>query len=110
VKAVRQAWRDRRAADYAKCLDEEMAKLDLLEREVLPHARWGGPDGGVDMWAADRALRIMDRRARMLGLDSPSKVDATIKVELIARALEETLVELGLPTGGGPSRSLAAAA
>jgi hypothetical protein len=32
----------------------------------------------------------------MLGLDAPSKVEATLKVELIVRALEDTLSELGI--------------
>jgi len=36
----------------------------------------------------NRVLVIRDRRARMLGLDAPSKVEATLKLELIVRALE----------------------
>ena len=32
----------------------------------------------------------------MLGLDAPSKVEATFKVELVVRVLEDTLVELGI--------------
>jgi hypothetical protein len=32
----------------------------------------------------------------MLGLDAPSKVDATLQVEFIVRALEDTLVEFGI--------------
>jgi hypothetical protein len=32
----------------------------------------------------------------MLGLDAPSKVEATFKVELVVRVLEGTLVELGI--------------
>ncbi len=40
--------------------------------------------------------RDLGRRARMLGLDAPSKVEATFKVELVVRVLEDTLVELGI--------------
>ena len=60
-------------------------------------------DGGLprlpqvrELRAVDRVLAIRDRRARMLGLDAPSKVEATLKVELIVRALEDTLSELGI--------------
>ena len=75
---------------------EELAKLDLLEHELLPVALSGGPKGGVSLRAVDRVLAIRDRRARMLGLDAPSKVEATFKVELVVRALEDTLAELGI--------------
>ena len=44
----------------------------------------------------NRVLVIRDRRARMLGLDTPSKVEATLKLELIVRALEDTVSELGI--------------
>jgi hypothetical protein len=96
VKAVGDQWRQRASADYAGFLAEEMAKLDLLQREVLPKALSGGPKAGVNLRAVDRVLAIRDRRARMLGLDAPSKVEATLKVEIIVRALEDTLVELGI--------------
>jgi hypothetical protein len=36
----------------------------------------------------------------MLGLDAPSKVDATLQVEFIVRALEDTPVEFGIATAG----------
>jgi len=48
----------------------------------------------------NRGLVIRDRRAPMLGLDAPSKVEATLKVELIVRALEDTLSELGIDDSG----------
>jgi hypothetical protein len=96
VKAIRERWRQRATADYASFLAEEIAKLDLLEHELLPKALSGGPKGGLNLSAVDRVLAIRDRRARMLGLDVPSKVEATLKVELLVRALEDTLVELGI--------------
>jgi hypothetical protein len=92
VKAIREQWRERAAADYASFLAEEMAKLDHLERKVLPQAL----RGDKNLLAVDRALRIIDRRVRILGLDAPSKVDAVLKVEMIAKALEATVEELGL--------------
>jgi hypothetical protein len=68
----------------------------MLEREVLEKALSGGPKGAVNLGPVDRVLTIHARRARMLGLDVPSKVEATLKVELIVRALEDTLAELGI--------------
>jgi hypothetical protein len=96
VKVIRERWRERAVADYTSHLAEELAKLDLLEHELLPMALSGGPKGGISLRAVDRVLAIRDRRARMLGLDAPSKVEATFKVELVVRALEDTLVELGI--------------
>jgi hypothetical protein len=114
VKAVRQAWRDRSAADYATFLDEEVAKLDLLERGLLPEALHGGPNGGVNLQAIDRVLAIRDRRARMLGLDAPSRVEVTMHVEKVAKAIELVVVEMGMdpemvrPILGAKLRELAA--
>jgi sigma54-dependent transcription regulator len=96
VKSIREQWRYRAIADYANLLAEEIAKLDLLERKLLPEVLHGGPEGGVNLRAVDRVLAIRDRRARMLGLDAPSKVEAVRKVELIVKALEATVEELGL--------------
>lgn len=92
LKAIREQWRHRATADYASHLAEELARLDLLVHELLPMALSGRPEGGVNLLAVDRVLAIRDRRARMLGLDAPSKVDATLKVEVIVRALEVAVV------------------
>jgi hypothetical protein len=73
VKVIRERWRERAVADYASRLAEELAKLDLLEDELLPIALSGSPKGGVSLRTVDRVLAIRDRRARMLGLDAPSK-------------------------------------
>jgi hypothetical protein len=40
--------------------------------------------------------RDLGRRARLLGLDAPSKVEATLTGELVVRVLEDTLVESGI--------------
>jgi hypothetical protein len=96
VKAIREEWRQRSSADYGSYLAEELAKLDLLEREVGTMALSGGPEGGVNLAAVDRLLAIRDRRARMLGLDSPSRVEVTMRVEQIAKALIAVVSEMGL--------------
>lgn len=96
VKVIRERWRDRATADYGSHLAEELAKLDLLEHELLPTALSGGPKGGVNLRAVDRVLAIRDRRARMLGLDSPSRLEVTMRVEQVAKAIELVVVEMGL--------------
>jgi len=46
----------------------ELAKLDQLEAVVKSKAKTG------DLFAADRLLKIMERRARLTGIDMPTKV------------------------------------
>ena len=58
VRAIREQWRARATASYSTFLAEEMARLDLLERELLPKALSGGPKGGVNLRAVDRVLAI----------------------------------------------------
>lgn len=47
----------------------ELAKLDALQRAIWPAATGGDPR------AIEAALKILDRRARMLGLDSAIKLE-----------------------------------
>ena len=49
----------------------ELARLDSLQLAIWPQATSG------DCRAIDRVLRIMERRAKLLGLDSPVKVAPT---------------------------------
>src|SRR5699024_8410222 len=49
----------------------ELSRLDLLQRAV-----WGKAIKG-DLQAVDRALKIIDRRAKLLGLDAPQQVQIT---------------------------------
>lgn len=85
VAVIRKRWQERYAEEYARHVAEEIAKLDDLERRILPLALTGGARSGEEgakpsLWAVDRALAIMDRRARLLGLDKPTKVDAKVTV------------------------------
>lgn len=50
---------------------EEISRLDALVRAVWPQAIAG------DFYAIDRALKIMERRAKLLGLDAPTKTAQT---------------------------------
>lgn len=52
----------------------ELARLDRLQSSV-----WLAATGG-DMTALDRILKIMERRARLMGLDAPVKIGVNITV------------------------------
>lgn len=66
---------DRTAKDTDANADKlrliEIARLDRLNLKMSPLAEQGS------MGAVDRCLRIMERRARLLGLDAPTKADLT---------------------------------
>jgi len=72
LQAIRKEWAERRDTSYDDWLAEELAKLDRLERSLLPLALQGAAP------VADRILAIMDRRARMMGLDKPAKAEVTV--------------------------------
>ena len=68
-------------------LTMELERLDSLWRTVYPEAKRG------NLGAVDRSLRIMERRARLLGLDAPAKTDLTSggdKIELVVRYADES--------------------
>ena len=67
-------------------LTMELERLDSLWRTVYPEAKRG------NLGAVDRSLRIMERRARLLGLDAPSKTDVTSggdKIELVVKYADD---------------------
>lgn len=72
LKHVREEWAERRASTYEEWAAEEIAKLDRLERTLLPRAIAG------EYAAVDKIISLMDRRARMLGLDKPQLHEHTI--------------------------------
>lgn len=59
------------AEDVVELRALELSRLDGLMVALWPKARQG------DLGAVDRVLRIMERRARLLGLDAPVKVART---------------------------------
>ena len=57
-------------ADLYRALEAD--RLDALQAAIWPQAAGEG-----DLKAIDRVLRVMERRAKLLGLDAPAKVAAT---------------------------------
>ena len=68
---------------------EAVRNLELLRLDRLLMAHWDGALRG-DPVATDRVLKIMDRRARYLGLDAPARID-------LRAELTETAARLNLP-------------
>lgn len=72
---IRNEWWEERVRSYDEWVAEELAKLAVLERTLLPEAIL---EGGQ---AVDRVLSVMDRRAKLLGLDKPQLHEHTIVTE-----------------------------
>jgi hypothetical protein len=83
VKAVRAEWHKRAADDYEAWLAEEIAKLDSLEQAMLPQALTG------QTRAVHAVLGVMTRRAKLLGLDRPERMQVTTTPEKPSRTLAE---------------------
>ena len=101
--------RDDILEDMEHVLELEKRRLDDLQAALWDRAI-GDKDKDPDQSAIDRILKIMQRRARLYGLDAPEtlKVEALLEGELkvederIARSLEELAKALG---EGIPSES-----
>lgn len=92
-KAVKSAL-DRIIREPAKdVLQLELQRLDALLETALHTVYSGGGDEKRDLSldAIDRVLRIMERRAKYLGLDKPTKVDT--RIGDLARLSEKELRE-----------------
>ena len=63
-RAVQRALRDRVVADVDELREVELARLDALQAAAWPLAEAG------DLAAIDSVLRVMDKRARLLGLNA----------------------------------------
>ncbi|MFD5900995.1 hypothetical protein ACFWHG_05785 [Streptomyces microflavus] len=99
---VREAGEDIRALELERLDRLEAAANEVLEREhvTVSNGRVVAldgaplPDDGPVLAAIDRLLKIQERRAKLLGLDAPTKQAITISPERAA-ALEQMVEELG---------------
>jgi hypothetical protein len=96
-KSCREAWTRARAKshqDASEALDawrgEMLATCEAILDGLMPKVLAGDPR------AAEAATKVIERTARLLGLDAPLKVSATVTDEMTARikALAEELAEL----------------
>lgn len=81
VKVVRRYWQVTMARDYDAMVREQEEILLELHRAVMPVALEGAKNGGPSMFAIDRELAILDRIARLKGLDAPTRAEAKVTVE-----------------------------
>jgi hypothetical protein len=80
-KAVSSALREtlREPADDVRAL--ELDRLDHMMSAVWPAALCG------DIAAQQQVLRLMERRAKYLGLDAPARVDIEARIRTVAEEL-----------------------
>ena len=64
----------------------EVERLNDLYRAMIPHALSGDKDS---TWYVDRCLKIMERRAALLGLDAPKPDAAAIQQPVMRRYILE---------------------
>lgn len=104
VQALRRE--DARLADSR----EQVRSLQLARLERIIRAIWPNVIAG-DLFAIDRALKIFERQARLLGLDAPTQVTLTdeTKTDLMRMVAQleaslvpgEVVVDGGVTTAGG---------
>lgn len=69
IIALRGEWKRERLEAMEQTADEELQRLLVAERAIWPHVITG------DLGSIDRLLKIMERRAKMLGLDAPDRIE-----------------------------------
>jgi DNA-binding CsgD family transcriptional regulator len=67
-----------RPAEEARCL--QLVRIDAMMEALWPRAMAGSCE------TVDKVLKIMDRQARLLGLDAPRKVDVEERIRTLALA------------------------
>lgn len=90
-KAVQTALRKtiQEPADEVRTL--EVTRLDTMLRAIAPQIAAG------DHGAIDRALKIMERRAKLLGLDAPLKVHTDLMLRgMVERAAAESGLDVAV--------------
>ena len=109
ITAVMARWDAEAAPEMIKL---EAARLDTMQRALSPKVMLGDPE------AIRAALRIMDRRAKLYGLDRNETREAdaieamaityTVQVQWLQQAMTAILAQLSLTFGTNRSRDLSA--
>ena len=94
MQRAHQLYQDALRRIVAEPVDEhrktDLERLDLLWRGVLTDAMQGSPKHVI------AAVRVLERRAKILGYDAPTKVEQRITVEEVSeldREIEQLLAE-----------------
>jgi hypothetical protein len=88
VAAVHELWRERAAQTYEAFIVEQLAVLDGLEAAVMPAALEG------EVASVDRVLAIEAHRSKLLGLDRPTRVEATVEVTAFSARVDGEIADL----------------
>lgn len=67
---------------------DQLRKIEVERMDQLLNAMWDKAMGG-DGWAVDRCLKIMERRAKLLGLDAP----IVTKVEVVTEDVIDSQIQ-----------------
>lgn len=104
--------RDEEAAEVGIYRQQENERLDALLEAAWPRATQPSPvfdkegnvvDHALDMRAVDTVLRLMDRRAKLNGLDMPAKAEVTGANGGPLQLSQATSAELEALIGIGPT-------
>lgn len=98
VREIRRIWREEFTQAYMEHASQHLALLHAMKRTLVPKVL---DPNKPNLWAVDRVLGILDREAKLLGLDAPSKIEVSLKIEAVSIALQGTLAELGVDPEAG---------
>lgn len=90
LTAIRDQWKLNQTQPYDAWVTRELQRLDYLEEKLAPRLDRGDPQ------AIQTALRIQERRAKYLGLDSPTRfvIDDGLTAEIRELAEQVGMTEL----------------
>ncbi|WP_326642900.1 hypothetical protein OG884_18760 [Streptosporangium sp. NBC_01755] len=105
AETTQEAADDLRMVELERLDEMYQAALKVLETEhyAVSHGRViyleeGGPpltDDGPVLAAIDRLLKVQERRAKLLGLDAPTKANVTVS-DAITTEIERLAAQLGI--------------
>jgi DNA-binding CsgD family transcriptional regulator len=105
VKSIREAWRERYLSHYHEHAALELAKIDQVERKLWPQID-DGKLAAIETW-----IKLSRRRAQLLGLDKPERVEATVRRSepatdgrTIAEVLTSAMAKAKAESTNGPER------
>ena len=96
IAAIRARWKEEGIFNFDEVKQREAAELDEMEAEAAVEF------GKRKNWEwFDRRLKVKERRAKLLGLDAPTKTDSNVNFRELSDAelIAETKAALG---GDGP--------
>lgn len=87
-----KTWRKNAEDDILNHKAREIAELELMEKETAANyvnAKSAGEMKEANMWMGSR-LSIKDRRAKLLGLDNPAKLDIDLNQPIIVNVVRKS--------------------